>query len=129
MQTYAFIYLFLTRPCQLKMIMYRIVSLVLLYHCIMIALPPSHTHRVILMVATDGEGLSGPPHTSLLEFDRTCSVWRNQGGNMGRVLHVPRDLPDYARLGLCTSVEIERLEIMESDDITSLDFMQNITVS
>ena len=81
------------------------------------------------MVATDGDSLSGPPHTSLIEFDRACSVWRNQDGNMERVLHVPRDLTDYARLGLCTSVEIDRLEIMESEDITSLEFMANITVS
>ncbi len=81
------------------------------------------------MVATDGEGLSGPPFTHLINFNRACRVWRTKNNALAAILHVPQDLTDYGRLGLCTSIEIDRLEITESTDITSLGFMSNITVS
>ncbi len=81
------------------------------------------------MVATDGEGLSGPPFTHLINFNRACSVWRNQDNAVAEILHIPEDLPDYRRLGLCTSIEIDRLEISGTTDITSLEFMGNVTVS
>lgn len=85
--------------------------------------------RVILIVVTDGDGLPGPPATVLIDFDRTCSVWLDEEGNTRRILEVPADLPDYTRLGLCTAVTVERLQILDSEAITSLWFMENITVS
>ena len=62
-------------------------------------------------------------------FDRTCSVWRDEKGYQLRELSVPSALMDYERLGLCTAVAIERLEILNSPDITDLIFMSNVTVS
>lgn len=81
-----------------------------------------------MVVATDGEGQPGSPATVLLDFDRACSIWRDQNGNLDRILLVPEELPFYERLGLCTSIGIERLEIVESEAITDLMFMENITV-
>ena len=88
-----------------------------------------HLSRVILIVVTDGDGLPGPPATVLIDFDRTCSVWLDEEGNTRRILEVPADLPDYTRLGLCTAVTVERLQILDSEALTSLQFMENITVS
>ena len=80
-------------------------------------------YRVITIQAIDGELLEGPETRIVVLFDRTCSVWPSS------VLNVPSGLKDYERLGLCTSIAIERLEIVNSMDITSLEFMSNITVS
>jgi hypothetical protein len=65
----------------------------------------------------------------MVTFDRTCSVWRDENGYQLRELSVPSALSDYQRLLLCTAVTIERLEILNSPDITDLTFMSNITVS
>ena len=65
----------------------------------------------------------------MVTFDRTCSVWRDENGYDLRELSVPSALSDYARLGLCTAITIDRLEILNSQDITDLIFMSNITVS
>ena len=65
----------------------------------------------------------------MVTFDRTCSVWRDENGYDLQELSVPSDLRDYARLRLCTAVDIERLEILNSPNITDLIFMSNITVS
>ena len=72
--------------------------------------------------------MSGPPSTTLIEFDRMCSIWLDEAGNDQRIIDVPTDLPDYERLGLCTSVTVERLQILNSEEITRLQFMENITV-
>lgn len=65
----------------------------------------------------------------MITFDRTCSVWRDENGYELHELSVPTDLRDYARLGLCTAIDIERLEIINSPTITDLIFMSNVTVS
>lgn len=65
----------------------------------------------------------------MVTFDRTCSVWRDENGYNLRELSVPSALRDYMRLGLCTAIAIERLEILNSPEITDLLFMSNITVS
>ena len=87
-------------------------------------LPPP---RVISLQAVDVEQGLGPVSQAMISFDRTCSVWPDT------VLTVPQDFTTYGipldRLGLCTAIEIPRLEIVDSSDITSLYFMENVTVS
>ena len=85
--------------------------------------------RIISIQATDGESTEGEEAIVIVTFNRTCSVWRDENGYDLRELSVPRALSDYARLGLCTAITIERLEILNSLDITNLIFMSNITVS
>lgn len=85
--------------------------------------------RIITVQATDGESSEGEEATIMVTFDRTCSVWRDEDGYPLRELSVPSALRDYQRLGLCTAVTVERLEILNSPDITDLTFMTNITVS
>ena len=88
-------------------------------------LPP----RIITLQATDGESLEGEEAVVMVTFNRTCSVWQDENGYDLRELRVPSALRDYQRLGLCTAVTVERLEILNSPDITDLTFMSNITVS
>ncbi len=85
--------------------------------------------RIITIQAADGESSEGEEAIIMVTFDRTCSVWRDKNGYPLRELSVPSALGDYQRLGLCTAVTIERLEILNSPDITDLTFMSNITVS
>lgn len=85
--------------------------------------------RIITVQATDGESSEGEEAIIMVTFDRTCSVWRDESGLDLRELSVPTALRDYQRLGLCTAVTVERLEILNSPDITDLTFMSNITVS
>ena len=56
-------------------------------------------------------------------------MWRDENGYDLHELSVPGGLRDYARLGLCTAIDIERLEIINSPTITDLIFMSNVTVS
>lgn len=85
--------------------------------------------RIITVQATDGESSEGEVAIIMVTFDRTCSVWRDENGYPLQELSVPSALRDYQRLGLCTAVTVERLEILNSPDITDLTFMSNITVS
>ena len=86
-------------------------------------------YRAISVRAIDGESTEGNEAVITVTFDRTCSVWRDENGYPLRELSVPSALRDYERLGLCTAVTVERLEILNSPDITDLVFMGNITVS
>lgn len=83
---------------------------------------------MVLIEAADGEQVSGPTSIARIEFDQTCSIWLDKAGYSQRIIDVPSDLSDYERLGLCTSITIERLQILNSEGITSLQFMENITV-
>lgn len=65
---------------------------------------------------------------TMVTFNRICSVWRDTSGTQRRVLRVPLEFPNPSKLGLCTSIGIGRLEIVDSLSITSLEFLGNITV-
>ncbi len=71
----------------------------------------------------------GSPATASVTFNRSCNVLRDNGGNNMRILSIPDQYTDYQRLELCTAIGIERIEIVNSMSITSLDFMRNINVS
>ena len=53
---------------------------------------------------------------------------RDEEGNDLRILSIPLVYSDYQRLELCTAIGIERIEIMGSLSITSLQFMRNVRV-
>ena len=42
---------------------------------------------------------------------------------------MPREFPQFNKLGLCTGVNIGRLEVANSMTITTLEFLGNVTVS
>ena len=42
---------------------------------------------------------------------------------------MPREFPQFNKLGLCTGVNVGRLEVANSMAITSLEFLVNVTVS
>jgi len=85
--------------------------------------------RIITVQATDGDATEGPVSVTTVTFDRTCSVWRDSSGTQRRVLRVPREFPQFNKLGLCRGVNIGRLEVANSMTITSLEFLGNVTVS
>ena len=81
--------------------------------------------RIITVQATDGDATEGPVSVTTVTFDRTCSVWRDSSGTQRRVLRVPREFPQFNKLGLCTGVNVGRLEVANSMAITSLEFRGN----
>ena len=85
--------------------------------------------RIITVQATDGDATEGPVSVTTVTFDRTCSVWRDSSGTQRRVLRVPREFPQFNKLGLCRGVNIGRLEVANSMTITTLEFLGNVTVS
>ena len=77
----------------------------------------------------DGNGAVGPLTTASVTFNRSCNILRDNGGDDIRVLSIPDQYTEYQRLELCTAIGIERIEIVNSMSITSLEFMRNINVS
>lgn len=77
----------------------------------------------------DGDDDAGPVSTVLVTFDRACTVLRDLNGNDMPILSIPRLYPDYQRLELCTAIAIARIEIVNSLEITNLQFMRNVRVS
>lgn len=86
-------------------------------------------HRTIAFEAMDGDGASGPVTAVSVTFNRICSILRDESGNNLQILDVPRFYQNYSRIELCTGIEIRRTQIVNSLEITDLQFMRNIRVS
>ena len=84
-----------------------------------------YSHRVVTVVAVDGEGAVGPGSEVTVRFDRTCRVLANPD-----ILTLASQR-DVDQLSVCSSLGSTRVDIVRgsTDPIVSLLPMRDITVS